>query len=143
MPKHISVGAILVRAGTVLLGKRSPTRQLCPGVWDLVGGHVELGETPEDTLVRELQEELGITPRAFVKLHVLGDPQLPSNEHACHVFAVTEWDGEPRNRQPEEHTEIRWISFGDALRLELAHPQYAAIFARLAVSLPTRRGMLD
>ncbi len=143
MPKHMSVGAILVRAGTVLLGKRSPTRQLCPGVWDLVGGHVELGETPEDTLVRELQEELGITPRAFVKLHVLGDAQLPSNEHVCHVFAVTEWDGEPRNLQPEEHTEIRWVFLGDALRLEIAHPQYSAIFARLAVSLPTRREMLD
>jgi 8-oxo-dGTP pyrophosphatase MutT (NUDIX family) len=50
------VGAVLVRDGTLLLGLRSPARRLCPNCWDTIGGHVEPGETVEETLRRELEE---------------------------------------------------------------------------------------
>ena len=59
---HEVVVAMIVRAQKILLGKRSAARQFYPDVWDLFGGHVEPGEALEQTLVRELQEELDITP---------------------------------------------------------------------------------
>jgi 8-oxo-dGTP pyrophosphatase MutT (NUDIX family) len=46
-----------------------------------------------------------------------------------HIFRVTAWDGELRNRAPEEHAEIRWFSVDDAKTLDLASPAYREIFA--------------
>lgn len=57
---RIGVGGVLLRGDRILLGKRSADRTLYPGIWDIVGGHQIEGETPEQTLVRELAEELGI-----------------------------------------------------------------------------------
>jgi len=36
-----------------------------PNMWDVLGGHVEIGETPENCIVREMQEEIGITLEDF------------------------------------------------------------------------------
>ncbi len=45
-----------------------------------------------------------------------------------HLYAVTAWVGDPRNCQPEENDEVAWFSISDACRLELAHPEYPALF---------------
>ena len=43
--------------------RRSTTRRVLPGIWDIVGGHVESGETFQQALAREIQEETGWTLR--------------------------------------------------------------------------------
>lgn len=43
----------------VYVHRRSASRRLLPGTWDVVGGHVETGETPEQALAREIAEETG------------------------------------------------------------------------------------
>ena len=49
-------------AGELFLQKRPEWKDIQPGKWDTaVGGHIDLGETPEEALVREVREELGIT----------------------------------------------------------------------------------
>jgi RimJ/RimL family protein N-acetyltransferase len=60
MARLVCVGA-LIRDGRnrVFAHRRSPTRRLLPGTWDVVGGHTEPGETPEQTLAREIEEETG------------------------------------------------------------------------------------
>lgn len=48
--------------GEIFLQKRPEWKDIQPGKWDTaVGGHIDYGETPEDALVREVREELGIT----------------------------------------------------------------------------------
>ena len=48
--------------GEVYLQKRPEWKDIQPGKWDTsVGGHIDYGETPEEALVREVREELGIT----------------------------------------------------------------------------------
>ncbi|MGU3573914.1 8-oxo-dGTP diphosphatase MutT [Brucellaceae bacterium C25G] len=55
--------ALVDSDGRVLLAQRPEGKQLA-GLWEFPGGKVEAGETPEQTLIRELQEELGITTKA-------------------------------------------------------------------------------
>jgi len=58
---HRVVAAALLRHGRVLLSHRSPRRTWYPDVWDLPGGHIDVGESPERAVSRELLEEVGVT----------------------------------------------------------------------------------
>jgi 8-oxo-dGTP diphosphatase len=117
---------VLVRGDTVLMGHRSPDRRWYPDVWDLPGGHVEPGEDEPAALARELCEEVGVVPRDPVPLARLEDDEL-----ALSLWVVRAWDGEPRNLQPHEHDELRWVTTADLPGLRLAHPAYADVVRRL------------
>ena len=59
--RHPDCVGALVRdnQGRVFVHQRTTTRRLLPGLWDIVGGHIEAGETPEEALAREINEETG------------------------------------------------------------------------------------
>jgi 8-oxo-dGTP diphosphatase len=59
---HVVAGVIRDARGRILLARRTQGRDLA-GLWEFPGGKVEPGESPEDALVRELREELGIEAR--------------------------------------------------------------------------------
>ena len=119
---------ILVRHDTILLAKRSQTNPFYPGVWDIIGGHCKEGETPEQTLAREFEEEVGVTPLVFTQVAILYDPEPEHQDYVYTVYVVTEWTGSPENLAPHEHSEIGWIDINDAVSLNLAHPDYPALF---------------
>ena len=119
---------ILLRNGKILLGKRAKHRTSYPNVWDMIGGHCENAEIPKQTLVRELQEEIGVTPIQFEHIKTLFDS---NNDHTYYIFVVTDWTGEPESLQPEEHEMIGWFSINEALALELALPIYRELFTSL------------
>jgi len=137
---RIYVGAVLIRdedrrdaSSLVLLGRREAGRAFYPGVWDVLGGHLEPGETSVQALARELREEVGVTPTAWHYLGEFREP-LPDGEEymVLHLYAVTDWTGVPHNRAPEEHSEISWFAIENACRLALAHPAYPALLRRVA-----------
>ena len=134
MPHEVVV-ALIVRSGKILLGLRSAEREFYPNVWDMFGGHVEASEELEQALVRELQEELGITPTQSTFLKTLtidlpSPPNAPGDLLIFHLYRVTDWTGMPVNRQPEEHSTIGWFSLEEAVRLSLADAMYPELFAR-------------
>ena len=135
MTHHEVVAAFIVQADRILLGQRSAGRALYPNVWDLFGGHVEPGEGQIETLIRELQEELDITPTDWNFLETINlSISSPANESAdqmtVHVYRVTAWTGMPVNRQPEEHSSIGWFTLEQATTLQLADSSYPLLFAR-------------
>ena len=132
--KHEIVVALLLQDNKILLGHRSPNRQVYPNVWDVFGGHMEPGEDQPQTLVRELQEELGIVPIQWRYIETLTaitpeESDEPS-EVSIHFYLVNSWSGIPTNLQPHEHTEIQWLSLSQAIQLDLADPIYPQLFAR-------------
>ena len=123
------VGAMIVRQKQILLGKRSATRAVYPGIWDIFGGHMEAGESPEQTLQRELAEELGITITVWSYVETLIEPG--GNRYGkliYHWYLVTGWDGVPTNVQPEEHDHIQWFALDEALQLDFPDPAYHRLF---------------
>lgn len=110
--------AALVRDGTVLMVHRHPMRRAYPDCWDLVGGHIDSGESPHQAVSRECREELGVyihDPSPFPM--TISDPTLD-----MHAFLVTRWEGEPENAAPEEHDDLRWFLPCDLAHVKLAHP---------------------
>jgi 8-oxo-dGTP diphosphatase len=132
---HHIVAALIVQSDRILLGHRSSGRTFYPNVWDLFGGHIEPGEQPDQTLIRELREELGITPTRWTDLEtIMGSvPErdgISSDNLICHLYCVTAWLGTPVNRQPHEHSTIQWFSYTEAVQLDLADPVYPRLFAK-------------
>ncbi|GAA2813749.1 hypothetical protein GCM10010522_34250 [Kribbella solani] len=114
---RIAVG-VLVRDGLVLLVHRHPARRVYPDCWDLVGGHVEEGESPRQAVRRECLEELGVQVHDPVPVPMrISDPNLD-----MYAFLITRWDGEPVNAEPEEHDDLRWFRPSELADLKLAHP---------------------
>ena len=133
---RVWVGALLIEVRgdvRILLGKRAAARTAWPGVWDVPGGHREPGEAPEQTLIREVREELGVTPTAWSLLARVCEPAPGHGDPmVLYLYAVTAWEGAPQNRLPEEHAEIAWFGVAAACDLDLASPGYPALFRRLA-----------
>ena len=122
------MAGVLVRGTDVLLGHRSTDRRWYPDVWDLPGGHVEPGEDERSAPARELREEVGVVPREVEP--VLATCLVEGDLHLA-LFVVRGWDGEPRNLQPHEHDELRWVSAAEVRGLALADPSYADLVERV------------
>ncbi|MGB0507485.1 MAG: (deoxy)nucleoside triphosphate pyrophosphohydrolase [Pikeienuella sp.] len=127
MTKRI-VNALLTRNDTILMARRSASKRHYPNQWSFPGGHVEPGETDDAALIRELDEELGITPSNYAYIQQIDDPD-PTVTYQ--MFHVTEWSGEPAITN-NEHSEIAWLTPDQATALpDLALPEYRALIQQI------------
>jgi 8-oxo-dGTP diphosphatase len=93
-PVHVVAAVLRDARGRVLLARRTAGRDLA-GAWEFPGGKVEAGETPQQALARELQEELGIRVTAATPL--IRVPQAyPAKRIVLDVHAVSAFEGTPR-----------------------------------------------
>lgn len=127
-PVHDCVGALLVRDGRVLLGRRSDDCDWLAGAWDVFGGHVEAGESGEQAIARELAEELGIVVDVH-DLCRLGQLEGEAPEPwRLRLYRVASWSGEPANLA--EHAELRWCALDEAQALlREAHADFPRLLA--------------
>lgn len=95
--------------GELLLQKRSRTKDIQPGKWDTsVGGHIHKGETVDEALVREMEEELGIVNTPCQKLYTYIHESDIEREFVT-TFRCC-WNG-PAVFTPAEIDEVAWFSF--------------------------------
>ena len=98
--------ALIDPDGRVLLAQRSPGKVM-GGLWEFPGGKVDSGETPEEALVRELHEELGITVReACLAPFAFASHTYPEFHLLMPLYVCRRWDGIPR---PLEHAALKWV----------------------------------
>ena len=102
----VAACALLDADGRVLIAERPPGKAMA-GLWEFPGGKVEAGETPEQTLIRELLEELGIVvreaclaPLTFAS-HAYADFHLLMPLYVCR-----RWEGTVTARH---HTQLAWV----------------------------------
>ena len=111
---------VLIQDGRLMLGHRHPERRWYPDRWDLFGGHVEPGESPEQAARRECREEITVD---VLDLHPIEAP-LDDPAIVAHAFLTRRWIGQPVNAEPDEHDAIGWFTAAVLPRLRLAQPSY-------------------
>lgn len=89
--------------GRVLACERADPPDVA-GKWEFPGGKVEPGETEEQALIRECDEELAVEIK--VGARVAGDVLLGHGRAVLRVYAATLVSGEP---QALEHSDLRWL----------------------------------
>jgi 8-oxo-dGTP diphosphatase len=102
-PPRVVVAAAIVRDRRVLTCRRTAPPSAA-GRWELPGGKVEPGETPEAALVREVREELGV---GLAIRHWLAEEVPITDALVLRVAVATLVEGEPR---PVEHDQVRWLT---------------------------------
>jgi 8-oxo-dGTP diphosphatase len=108
------VAALIRRQGKVLVGQR-PEGGALAKTWEFPGGKIELEESPEGALARELKEELGIDAEigklAFAGTHTYGKTGI-----IFLFYDVKFWKGQIK---PQQHMDLRWVSTKELKELEL------------------------
>ncbi|MBZ9639693.1 NUDIX domain-containing protein [Streptomyces sp. PSKA30] len=132
------VAAVIVHdqaTNRVVLLQRSQNAKFAQGMWDLPVGKSDPGEPITETAVRELYEETGLTvkPDSLKIAHIIHGAwgvEAP-NGFLTVVFAAHEWTGEPENREPRKHAQVRWVDT-DAIPEEFVDTTASALRQYLA-----------
>lgn len=87
------------------------------GRWEFPGGKLEAGEIPEYALMRELEEELGLTTRPCCMMPVaFASHTYPDFHLLMPLYAVRVWRGEPESREGQE---LQWVPVPDLYTLDV------------------------
>jgi 8-oxo-dGTP diphosphatase len=109
--------ALILRAGEVLIGQRRPDQPMALQ-WEFPGGKIERGESPEQALARELDEELGIKAVVGPRVTHIRHNYRHGGAVDLQFFAVHEFTGEIDNRIFHQ---VRWTKLE-----ELTHYEFLA-----------------
>lgn len=110
---------IMNEKGEILLQKRAANKRQEPNKWGICAGHIEAGESVEDSMIREMEEELGIKVNMnqleFLKIYKKQN-DIPNNNIKNYnfqymYFLKTNWNIEDYKIQLEELSEIKYVPF--------------------------------
>ncbi len=102
----VAACALVDADGRVLIAQRPPGKEMA-GLWEFPGGKVEQGERPEETLIRELSEELGIVvSEACLAPLTFASHGYPAFHLLMPLYVCRKWEGRP---EAKVHTRIAWV----------------------------------
>ena len=102
----VAACALVDADGRVLIAQR-PTGKSMAGLWEFPGGKIEDGETPEESLVRELEEELGIkTKTACLAPLTFASRSYPEFHLLMPLFVCRRFEGIPAGREGQT---LHWV----------------------------------
>ncbi|MFP4518624.1 MAG: (deoxy)nucleoside triphosphate pyrophosphohydrolase [Oceanicaulis sp.] len=129
----VAACALVDPDGRVLVARRPEGKELA-GQWEFPGGKIEPGESPEQALIRELREELGVEPcEQCLQPFAFASHAFEDGRHMLMpLFVCRRWDGFV---DPKEGQEIRWVRPDTLMQIDLLpadRPLAAELRDRLA-----------
>ena len=102
----VAACALVDPDGRVLLAQR-PEGKPMAGLWEFPGGKVEMGERPEETLIRELEEELGIVVKeACLAPLTFASHTYPDFHLVMPLYVCRRWDGMVTAKEAQK---LAWV----------------------------------
>jgi 8-oxo-dGTP diphosphatase len=113
---YVGVHGVITNRGRILVLRRSAVMRYQPGAWDLPGGHLALGESFEDCLLREVKEEtaLDVAIERLLGLHSMGAEPYLQALYACRLTVF-----QKLQLRPDEHVDSRWVTPAELETMEM------------------------
>jgi len=109
---RVGVGVFVFKDGKFLVQKRQGSHG--EGTWSLPGGHLEFGESFEETAKREVKEESNLSIKNVRFGAITNDHFVDERKHYVTIWMLSEWeDSEVMNMEPEKCTAQSWNTFED------------------------------
>lgn len=109
---RVGVGVLIRRGDEVLLVRRRTVHG--SGTWSTPGGHLEVGESPEDCARREALEEVGVTVGEVEFRALTNDVMESDGRHYITLMMEGQFvEGEPRPLAAYELSDVRWFRWDD------------------------------
>jgi len=121
-PEHpfVGVGAVIVRDGMILLGKRR--NEPGKGKWSIPGGAVELGESVEQTVIREVKEETGLDVEKPEHIDVVDNVDFDEPGKVRYHFVIIDYFVKLKGgslKASSDAAELKWVAFEEIEEHEL------------------------
>ncbi|MEM1317665.1 MAG: 8-oxo-dGTP diphosphatase MutT [Pseudomonadota bacterium] len=101
------VACALIDADNRILLAQRPEGKSMAGLWEFPGGKVEAGEIPEEALIRELKEELGVeTKRACLAPLTFASHEYDDFHLLMPLYICRKWWGQPESREAQT---LKWV----------------------------------
>ena len=110
----IVTAAIIKQDNKILVARRAPGEKLA-GLWEFPGGKLEEGETLQECLERELEEEFGISTKCGKEI----TSSIYEYEHGAFEIIALESKIISGNLELRVHDKIQWIPVSELLQVEL------------------------
>lgn len=108
----VGVGVIVKKNSKILLGLRKNSHG--ENTWAFPGGHLEFGESPESTAIREVKEETGLSISQPRFVQITNDVFIHEDKHYVTIFVEAEiYDGEPQVIESDKCQAWRWFDWDD------------------------------
>lgn len=108
----VGVGVLLIKGRQLLLGLRHGSHG--SGTWHPPGGHIEYGEAVEQTAIREVAEETGITIHQLQQGSWTNDVFVEEKKHYITVYMISRnFSGEAKVLEPDKCSQWQWFDYQD------------------------------
>ncbi|MEA4956496.1 Nucleoside triphosphatase NudI [bioreactor metagenome] len=118
-PYGLTMRGLLKKDGKILLLKRHPNSKTNPNCWELPGGKVESGEDFDDAIIREFNEETGLS----IELNDLLGAVQEDFPHKKTIALIMNVDISSKNLEvkiSEEHVDFKWVKMEEIKNLKIS-----------------------
>lgn len=115
---YIEVHVCNINSGhKYLMLKRSEKSKIYPGIWQMVTGKIDEGESTTDAVIRELHEETGLKAEKIFVVPKINSFYFPTNDKIVLSPVFLAIVNETNVKISDEHCEYKWVSYDEAAKL--------------------------